>query len=190
MLPDSTLSSEGLSAAFLTPYRYDVLMDYEWGGVDLRNTSQGLNSHMWTCRYMNGVVKVTNGLVEYVVLTVANVTALSFAFDFNMNIVITYVAAGMTYLYWFDSTVNAHITTSYGAGYTTPQLSLDDHRQSQVNVADIVFAYIKNGQLCIRYQRERFQIEHQLGQFDGLVQIGMMKNYRFGFLSIELVKYY
>lgn len=183
MLPDGELSTSSIYAAFLVPNRIDELIDYEWGGIDLYDSSLGIQAKLWTCYYDNGVIKAKTDSVEYVLLTVANVTALSFAFDLNMRPVVTYVVNHEVFLWWYDTAVAQHVTTSFGSLIITPQLSLDDHRSIYSANADVIFAYIKAGQLCIRLQRDRYQIEYELGSGQALIQIGMMKNNRFGFAT-------
>lgn len=183
MLPDGELSTSSVFAAFLVPNRVDELIDYEWGGIDLYDTSQGLQAKLWTCFYENGIIKVKADQVIYELITVANVTALSFAFDLNMRPVVTYVVNLEVFLWWYDTAAAEHVTTSFGAGIITPQLSLDDHRSIYSANADVIFAYIKAEQLCIRLQRDRYQIEYELGAGQIIIQIGMMTNNRFGFAT-------
>lgn len=183
MLPDGELSTSSVFAAFLVPNRIDELIDYEWGGIDLYDSSLGIQEKIWTCYYDNGVIKAKTDSVEYVLLNVANVTALSFAFDLNMRPVVTYVVNHEVFLWWYDTSVAQHVTTSFGSLIITPQLSLDDHRAIYSANADVIFAYIKQRQLCMRLQRDRYQIEYELGAGQALIQIGMMTNNRFGFAT-------
>lgn len=190
MLPNNTLSTQAVSHEFFTPVRMNDLIDYEWGGVDLYNVTQGLNASLWSSSYENGKIVLANENVRHEILTVANVTEISFAFDLNMNPYVTYVAGGVAYLYWYDTSIAAHTTTNLGTGILNPRLSLDERRIKQVAISDVVLGYIRGGNLCVKYQRTRFATEIILGPMAGLIQVGMMKNYRFGFLNIQLVKYY
>nr|DAF83502.1 MAG TPA: Tail fiber protein [Caudoviricetes sp.]DAH86457.1 MAG TPA: Tail fiber protein [Caudoviricetes sp.] len=183
MLPDGELSTSSVYAAFLVPNRIDELIDYEWGGIDLYDASQGLQAKLWTCFYESGVIKAKADQVVYDLITVADVTALSFAFDLNMRPVVTYVVNNEVFLWWYDTAAADHVTTSFGSLIITPQLSLDDHRTIYSANADVIFAYIKAEQLCIRLQRDRYQIEYELGAGQVLIQIGMMTNNRFGFAT-------
>lgn len=176
------ISEIPINSAFLVPIR-NQLIDFEWGGVEIQNSSQGLMSKLWKCFYENGQIKVTNGDSVHPLISAENVTALGLAFDFNMRPQITYVTNGKTYLWWYDPSASKQITTEYGAEFISPQLSLDDHRLHQSANADIIFAYVKNAKLCFRQQRDRYQIEYILGDAKNqkLTQIGMSKNYRFQF---------
>nr|WP_314369155.1 hypothetical protein [uncultured Acinetobacter sp.] len=182
MIPDNQLSSVSVYADFFTPIRSNELVDYEWAGIDLYDTSQGMLAKLWTGFYADGVIKVKNDTVQHDLITVANVTSLSFAFDLNMRPIVTYVVDETTYLWWYDSSIGEQVTTNFG-NVKTPQLALDDHRPLQSANADVIFAYIKAGKLCVRIQRDRFQNEYDLGNGQSLIQIGMMKNFRFGFAT-------
>lgn len=183
MLPDNELSTHPVAASFLVPYRQYELVDYEWGGIDLADTSKGMQVKIWTCNYVENQIIISDGLISHTVLNVENVTALSFAFDLSMQPVVTYVVNGETYLNWYDTAVSQRVTTKFGADYITPQLSLDEHRAFQSTNADVIFAYLRQGILRTRLQRDRYQIEHDLSEAKNqkLTQIGMSKNYRFQF---------
>ncbi|WP_335983369.1 hypothetical protein [Acinetobacter haemolyticus] len=183
MLPDGELSTSSVYAAFLVPNRIDELIDYEWGGIDLYDASQGLQTKLWICFYESGVIKAKADQDAYDLITVADVTALSFAFDLNMRPVVTYVVNDEVFLWWYDTSVGEQVTTSFGNTIITPQLALDERREFQSASADVIFAYIKAEQLCIRLQRDRYQIEYELGAGQVLIQIGMMTNNRFGFAT-------
>ena len=182
MLPDNTLSSASIYSGFLVPDRVNDLIDYEWGGTDLQDASNGLQVKIWTCFYQDGWITITDNLgITHQLLEIANVTQLSFAFSFSMRPYVTYVANGIAYLWWYDTTISDYVTTTYDVEHLTPQLALDDHRAEQSANADVIFAYIRNDTLYYRQQRDRFQIEYALGTASALVQIGMTKNYRFAF---------
>ena len=182
MLPENTLSTAAIFGGFLVPDRINDLIDYEWGGIDLLDTSEGMQVKIWTCIYEDGWIKITdNAEIQHSILEVANVTQLGFAFSLSMRVYITYVADGRAYFYWYDSLTSAYVMTDYGIDTITPQLSLDDIRSSQSTNADIIFAYVRDDVLYTRMQRDRFQIEYEMGAANQLVQIGMTSNYRFAF---------
>lgn len=181
MMPNNVLSSQAINSSFIEPERMNELFDYEYGGIDLGDVSQGLQAKLWSCFYENDQIKVSNGLATHVLLAVENVTALSIAFDFNMRPMVAYLANSHCYLWWYDSLMAAQTTTDLGQDISFPQLALDEKRSSQSANADVIFSYIKNNKAYMRLQRERFLIEHEITQAKRLIQIGMMKNYRFGF---------
>lgn len=181
MLPNNILSSSAVPADFIAPKRANQLVDYEYGSFALQNTESGLDAVLWKCFYEGGLIKFSHLDQIQIMLTVDNVTALSFAFDLNMNPLIAYSAEKHCYLWWYDTAQAKQVTTDLGTEISFPQLSLDERRAVESSNADVIFAYIKNSKLYMRIQRERFQIEHELTQAKRLIQIGMMKNNRFGF---------
>lgn len=188
-LPENSLSHRPIYGAFLVPEKAEPLVDFEWGGVDLQNTSQGLQVYIWKCYYRDNWICIENDVTQYQLIDIENVKQLSLAFDFNMHPVIAYTVERedkerSTFLYWYDTGQAAQITTEYGTAYLTPQVSLDDHRLHQSANADIIFAYIKDENLYYRQQRDRFLIERLLQENVGdveLTQIGMTTKNRFQF---------
>lgn len=192
MLPENNLSHRPIYGAFLVPEKAEPLVDFEWGGVDLLDTSQGLSVYIWKCYYRDNWICIENDVVQYQLINIKDVKQISLSFDFNMHATIAYTVENLdksrsAFLYWYDSAQSAQITTEYGVDYLTPQVSLDDHRLHQSANADIIFAYLKNGNLYYRQQRDRFLIEYLLEEgIDGseLTQIGMTTKNRFQFSYI------
>ncbi|MCO1337134.1 hypothetical protein MO867_22680, partial [Microbulbifer sp. OS29] len=101
-----------------------------------------------------------------------------------MRPVIAYVEAGTAKLYWYDSSAGAQ-TTSTWPGIITPRLTLDDKRSTQTSASDVIFAYLNNGHLYYRQQRDRYEIEYRLQEnvnSPGLIKIGMNRQFRLQFL--------
>lgn len=191
MMPENTLSSSPVYGAFLVPDKVDPLVDFEWGGVNILDSSQGLMVKVWKCFYDNGWICITDDVITYQLIQAQKVKHVALAFDFNMHPTIAYTVENedktrTAYLYWYDTAQAAQITTIYGSDYLFPQLSLDDHRLHQSANADIIFAYIKNNNLYYRQQRDRFLIEYLLesglSEDIELRQIGMNTKNRFQFL--------
>ena len=185
MLPNNQLSSITNKANFLVP-NTSPLLDYEWGGVALNDSLQGLQVQIWSCYYENGLIKVKPSSGEAInVLVIADVTELSFAFDQNMRVNITYVSGGIAYLYWYNSLIGETVTTTLGASVKNPRMSLDDARANQTGTSDIVLAYVKDNVLCMRVQRDRYLVEYVLTTLEKsprLKQIGMTDAFRFQFM--------
>lgn len=181
MLPNNALSSQPIVAEFFTPLCNGQLIDFELGGTELQNSSAGLTKVLWKCFYEDGSIKLSHDDHVQTVLTVENVTALSLAFDLSMRPIIAYIVDEYCYLWWYDTSISKQVTTNLGNSIAFPQLSLDERRLVQSSNADVIFTYIKNNKAYMCIQRERFQIEHELTRAKRLVQIGMMKNNRFGF---------
>jgi hypothetical protein len=191
MMPENTLSSSAIFSAFLVPDKAEPLVDFEWGGVDLLDPSQGLMVKIWKCFYHEGWICITDDVTTHQIIQIANVKNVALAFDFNMHPTIAYTVENedktrSAYLYWYDTALGAQTTTLYGPDYLFPQLSLDDHRLHQSANADIIFSYIKNNNLYYRQQRDRFTIERLLesglSEDVELRQTGMNTKNRFQWL--------
>lgn len=85
-------------------------------------------------------------------------------------------------LYWYDTLAGGSVTTEYSDAYN-PTLSLDDKRMEQSATRDIIFAYLKSGNLYYRQQRDRYEIEYLLKEnvSGSLIKSGMNENLRFQF---------
>lgn len=184
MLPDNSLSTLTDEANFLVPDS-SPLLDFELGGVALNDTSQGLRFQTWSCIYEDGVVKAVSEVGDkFDIITVSGLTELSIAFDQNMRPTLVYVANETAYLYWFDTLIDNQTTTELGFGVTAPKISLDDSRPNQTVSSDIILAYIRDGSLCMRVQRDRYGVEYKLTPVESttkLAQIGMSDVNRFQF---------
>lgn len=185
MMPDNVLSTVSFPDKFLTSTRTDVLIDYAFGARDIGDTTLGMRAFEWKCFYENSEIKISNASKTISLFKAENVKELSFAFDANMRPLVCYLAEDHLYLWWYDSAAASQVTTDFGTGYKTPHLSLDDNRSSQSSNADVIFAYIKEGRAFIRIQRERFTKEYEIATGQKILQIGMMKNNRFGFLVYD-----
>lgn len=193
-IPDNLLSNDRPESPLLSPddrQRTDPRRDWERGGIALNNPDLGHDVRDW--------VAWTDGLTVWVapdpeltprvaVQSGTDITEVSLSFDQNMQPTLAYVDAGVTKLWWYDSALEAMTTTSY-PGYKTPMLTLDDKRQKATNNGqnDIIFAYVRDGLLCWRQQRDRFTIERVLGAVPApntrIVGMGMSEGYR---LQIKL----
>ena len=190
MMPENKLSHRPIYGAFLVPDKAEPLLDFEWGGIDILDPSQGLQVQIWKCFYQDDWICIESDTFKYQLLNIENVKSLSLSFDFNMHPTIAYTTENReqersTFLYWYDTAQAKQITTEYGSSYLTPQVSLDDHRLHQSANADIIFAYIKDGGLHYRQQRDRFLTERLLDpnlSNAELVQIGMTTQNRFQFV--------
>ncbi|USD19956.1 hypothetical protein MJO52_12795 [Microbulbifer variabilis] len=189
MLPDNQLSSQAVPTAFIggaaLPVRH--IIDYERGGIAIQDTSRGLDYQTWRVRILNdgkAIVLDAQQVAASTVISGTNITEVSLAFDQNMRPVIAYVESGTAKLYWYDSSQAQQVTTSW-PGIITPRVSLDEKRPLQQQASDVIFAYLKNGNLYHRRQRDRYGSEYLLASnvnSPGLVKIGMSRNFRLQFL--------
>lgn len=186
MLPDNELSSSPVPAVFLGGRALPVrnVVDYEWGGVALQDSSQGLMVQFWRARIESENTQIiidAQNIAPFVLITGVNITEVSLAFDQNMNPAVAYVEDGTPKLYWYDSTVPGMVTTTF-PNIVTPRVSLDDKRDSQSQNNDVIFAYMKNSNLYMRMQRDRYGVEYLLAEdidSPGLIKIGMSRQNRF-----------
>lgn len=141
-----------------------ALYDYERGGVALNDPSQGLNVKDWVCFLDGSDVRVQSDLdPSIVIFTQAGIVSLSFCFDQNMRPCVTYETSAGVFIRWYDSAIPNYVTTAFGTGLRNPRVCLDDKRLTQFALkSDIIFAYIRNGALCYRQQRDRFGTEYIL----------------------------
>ena len=131
MLPDGVISTHAVSSSFLTPLRKVAYVDFEWGGLDIQDTSKGLLYRLWESYYDGTTIRITDGVKVRRLLTLDNVTYHSFAFDQNMQPCVAYVQRGVTKFWYYDTVGNSYITTVYEGVLEYPQLTLDDHRTNQ-----------------------------------------------------------
>lgn len=166
-LPDNTLSTTPAPATPLAPdgtERNDPTVDYELGGIALNDPSQGNQVQVWRC-WTDGTsvwVAPDNNLpAKTLILTDFDITEVSIGLDQNMAPTVAYVAGGVCKLYWFDSLISGYRTTTYPNHYT-PMLTLDDKREGQSAVNDVLFFYVRDRKLCYRQQRDRYGVERVL----------------------------
>lgn len=189
-LPQNQLSSVPLPGYFLGARAqvFPDYIDYADGGVGIQDPSLGLDYQVWTAEIVEDIVedRIVLSAPTHPATTVYtgdDITEVSLAFDQNMNVCVAFVEAGVAKLLWYDTTVQDMVVTELGAGVTHPRVALDDNREFNRSGSDVILAYIKDGALCYRQQRDRYSIERQLssGPWIALVRIGMGSTLRFQF---------
>lgn len=186
MLPGNTLSSIPSPAPFIGARALPVtgLVDYEDGGIAIQDPSKGLMYQIWRARVLGNDLVLDAPSVEPVAIySGEDITEVSLAFDQNMRPTVAFVEAGEAKLLWYDSAVPGQVITTLASDVQDPRVSLDDKRQSQLAVSDIILGYLRDGKLYCRQQRDRFQIERLLdeGPHVGLIKIGMNRGLRLQF---------
>lgn len=175
MLPDNTLSEQAHIAGFSFPVKSplpeDKLQDWELGGVYLNDPSKGLQVKLWHVRIevnidtaeVDVIVSAPGGVAvgepERVLFSGADITEVALSFDQNMNPFIAYMQGGDAKIWWYDPTVPGMTHTTLPAGCYDLRCTLDDKRSFNVGASDIVLSYVRAGNLCVRYQRERYDTE-------------------------------
>ncbi len=194
MLPDEVLSTEIIEAPFqgATALPITQYIDYEDGGIAIQDPSEGLLYQVWRARIVNnpstGNDEIYIGaeeVEETLFLAATSITEVSLAFDRNMNLNVAYVQGGDAKLYWYDSALPGYTTTDYGTTITTPRITHDDKRPLQTNQSDVILGYLKDGDLCYRQQRDRYDTEYVLQEdveSTGLIKLGLNKSLRLQFL--------
>lgn len=186
-LPGNVPSSIPLAGLYLPPDDRVTTgaEDFEDGGVAVQDRSQGLSGHTWRI-WVDGldVNLQREGAAATVLFQASGITEVALAFDQSMRPSVAYTVGGTLYLRWYDSVASAYVTTAFGAG-KNPRLALDDKRLSQITRSDVIFAYLRNGGLYYRQQRDRYGVEYTLRTGIGagirLRNIGMSMNLRMQF---------
>lgn len=202
MLPDELFSSQIIEAPFIGGRALPVrgITDYEFGGIALNDPSEGLQYQIWRARILERnkeIVLDAEETSEFTIIQGTNITEVSLTFDSNMNPAIAYVEDGTPRFYWFDTLAGMQVTTDY-PGIITPRVSLDDKRPMQSAIRDVIFTYLRDGQVYYRQQRDRYTIEYDptenlppeirdeyramVAASPGIIKCGMMTNLRFGWL--------
>jgi hypothetical protein len=148
---------------------HGLINDFEMGPIALNDTIQGINYQVWQLTWNSGtnqfiVTPETVG-APVAVLTHANVTQATLAFDQNGHVNIAFTAAGVPKLYWYDTVLGNWTTDNLPAGTITPTICLDDKRVTQTAASDILLFYTIQQisglyNLYHRFQRERFGTQH------------------------------
>lgn len=189
MFPNNTVSDPPITSQLLAPddQRSSALEDFEDGGVGIQNPSAGLSGYDWRC-YMDSsyVYLQRTGLAPQLLFNQPGIVELAFAFDQNMRHNVAYrLGNGHVYLRWYDTLANAYAVTDMGLG-KNPRMSLDDKRSGQTGNSDVTLAYLRDGQLVYRLQRDRYSVEYTaafgLASNLRLHNIGMGRNWRFHFI--------
>jgi len=171
-IPQGRLSTTIVPGVLLEPENIQELplVSHERGPIAIEDTSQGLLNQNWTLTYnagtgdMTATPETTGSPV--IVLTVLGLTFFSFTFDQNARIVIAYSTLVSSYLYWFDTALGMTTTKDLGSIVITPFISLDDKRETQSALNDMLLWYLKPDgltyELFMLLQRERFLTEYSM----------------------------
>ena len=185
MLPNNSLATIVEYSGFVNKSRLPLVktIDYERGGIAIRDSSQGLSVQNWQA-WLDGddVMAYSPSNGEELLFTRPGVTELALSFDANMNPFVGFIQNGEAFIWWYDSLVAAQVFTSLGTGITNIRATLDDIREVNSANRDIIVAYNKNGNLYYRQQRDRYNTERLLmSESPQLDAVGMGKNLRLQF---------
>lgn len=180
MIPNHLKSTRPVPAQFLPPRaeRKLPLSEKSYGGTAIADANAGMRVQIWQFLIDSNNVVVDSPLTGRIVLfNKPNIVELSGCFTNSMRPVVAYTLAnGSAEFYWFDTTINNYTTTVLPAGSSNLRVALDDDRISQLSTADVVLAYVRNGNLYWREQRDRYTVEYLFDAVPAgyrLYQIGM-----------------
>ena len=181
-LSDPTIKSDLIGARALGN---NPLINYEDGGIDISDISQGLQYQVWTGKLFGNSIILTgvNGN-SFTANLGEKITEFSFTFDQNMKPVIAYKQNFFMKLYWYNTVISDYQIDVYTTKHTSPMVLLDDKRDFNRSNSDVIFVYINYRYLCMRLQRDRYLIEYKLASRIGLplLNFGMGKNLRLQFI--------
>lgn len=165
-LPENVLSSTGVGGTYVYPDNlvHTPFLDYEMAGSAIGVGLDGLLVKVWTCFYEDNAVKVLplgDAGPATTLFSLAGITELSFSFDRSMRPAVAYMKDFQGFLYWYDTTINAYVTSSLGF-IRSPRVTHDDKRYRADQTSDVLVAYLKNDALCYRQQRDRYTVERIL----------------------------
>lgn len=172
-IPQGVMSSTPVIGAFLPPEDRPFLADvsYEKGPLAIGDVSLGLLYQDWNFTYEpgTGVItatpETTGSPVD--VFTASDITYFTCTFDQNARITISYITPVSSFLFWFDTELGGTTIRDIGNDVFTVSIYLDDKRDTQSSVNDMLAWYTRSDggglfNLYMRVQRDRFQIENEM----------------------------
>ncbi|MBD8496662.1 hypothetical protein, partial [Pseudomonas syringae] len=149
------------------------------------DTSKGHLYQIWRARLIREQVLLgATSVPEFVLYEGAGISEISFAFDQNMRPVLSFVQAGQPKIRWHDPVAGAQVVTDLPASALTPKVLLDDKRPTQESSSDVILAYVRDGGLYFRQQRDRYLVERLLatGITTGILRFGLSDQLRLQFM--------
>lgn len=162
-----------------------VRQDWEDGGIDINDPSEGLLYQAWegVISGSDVIIRADNGN-SATIHSAPDITEISFTFDHNMSPVLAFVASGIAYLKWFDSISGMDVITEL-TGASCPRVTHDDKRHTQSGASDVILVYKVGTSIYFRAQRDRYEIAYLLGtSTKRILRVGMNDKLR---LQIGLV---
>ena len=186
MLPDNELSTLAVVRGYNDPVKRpgDFLTDWERGGIGLNDSSTGMLVQLWTLQVLKDVdappllrVVVSSPIVPETLLFTGNdITEASLSFDQNMNPFVAFVQAGQAKIYWYDPVVPGQVTTDLAADVVSPRCCIDQKDPLDIANSDNILAYIRDGWLRLRYQRDRYTVEHDMCEVGDALLVSVAMN--------------
>lgn len=148
-------------------FSFDInIKETIYGGIDLNDSSFGLNYQLWDISYVNNQVIVTSRLnnKQYIIYEIENATDISVVFDQNMNPWCLYQKEEQYYFYWYDVTINQYSLTLF-ENIVTPFMFMDLIGSIFSDQSSINIFYIKDGKIYCTQQSSRFTVQNLLYTF-------------------------
>lgn len=188
-LPEPYLLSDKTLMEFDYPRNknYPLTESWDLGGVALNDTSEEANEYSWFAWTDGEYIYLKREDLEAVTVLVndVDITEIDFTFDQNMRPCVAYLSNNISKLMWYNTALAKEVTTVFPKEVQRPRLAMDDKRSFAIAESDMIFAYQRDRNLCIRIQRERFEVEHILATdlkvHRFLWRIGMGRESRFLF---------
>lgn len=171
---------------------WEPYADIEQGGIALQDNSQGLEVQTWKAWLdQDGWLNIRS-LPDGAPIQLENVGCchenIALAFNQNMDWQIAWEDGTDIKMRWWDTLINDYATWIEPNAYG-PALTLDDHRNFNSPLSDVLFFYCKGTNLYYRQQRERYNTERLLGALPAntlaLGRCGMNAGLR---VQIEVIK--
>lgn len=197
MIPEERFSTAPIKGQLYNPWSRTARISYHWGPIAIQDPSQGLGVQLWTVRADGAdLVLSAASTPAFVWYGHANdIAEVSLAFDQNGRPVVAFVdEAGDAFLRWFDPVPNAIVNMDLSAiGAITPRVTLDDNRPFNSATSDVILAYVREGVVRYRQQRERFTVERTpttgaggpVASAGALRHVSMNQSLRLEFLTDE-----
>lgn len=146
------------------------------GGTALGAAEFGINVQNWYGWLHDGwfYLRPEAGTWMQICATPDAVSA-TFAFDRNMDPVVCWNTRNDgAFIRYYDSSTSSYIVLAMPYARTA-MLCHDDTRDAQSSMSDVIVAYVSNGNLCYRTQRDRYTAEtiYQTGVPARLRSFGM-----------------
>ena len=161
MIPGERFSTTAFRGQLLNPWSRDRKISYHWGPVQVQDPSQGLLVKVWALRAegASAVLSAPGSPTTTVFTRGTNIDNVNLAFDQNGRPCVCYEEeGGGSYLFWFDPVPNE--PTHMPITGESPRITLDDARPMNIGLgSDVILAYVRDGLIRHRRQRDRFEIE-------------------------------
>lgn len=155
------------------------------GPAGVNDISLGLRHQVWEAKILSSSIYLSAPTVApFVVYTALGLNFVQLAFDISAHPVVIFEQLGNVYLRWFNPATQVYEIKDFGTNIFDPQIAIDDPRPSQANLSDVIFSYIKNGDLYYRQIRDLFNTEYRLTTSGDIIRhprSGMTNNMRFQF---------